>query len=117
MNGHIGPQPGSTIAQDFASFNRENPQVYDTLVALARRWKGRHPGRRVGIKMLYEVARWTVAMDVSSDEPVKLNNNYTSHYARLIMQREHDLSDIFETRQLHAPDPFSGRLFADLEAA
>lgn len=114
--GHSGPRPGSTIERDFAEFHRRNPHVYDRLVELARAWHERRPGQKLGMKMLFEVLRWEVAMKTVGED-FKLNNSYTSYYARLIMRQERDLDGLFETRQLHAPDPFSGRLFADLEAA
>ena len=85
-------------ARNFWRFHLENPHVYDTLVSLARSWA--KTGReKCGIGMLYEVARWQIAMRTVG-EPLKLNNNYRSRYARLIMQREPDLADIFEIRQL-----------------
>jgi hypothetical protein len=35
-------------------------------------------------------------------EEFKLNNNYTSRYARLLMEREAGLSGLFATRELRA---------------
>jgi hypothetical protein len=53
--------------------------------------------------MLYEVLRWQYFMtttDPASD--FKLNNNYRSRYARLIMVQEIELVDAFEIRELKA---------------
>lgn len=91
------------IEATFLAFHRANPWVYDALVRLARDLKkrGRH---RQGIGMLFEVLRWQwfrTTIDPSSD--FRLNNNYRSRYARLIMEREADLDDVFETRVLTAP--------------
>lgn len=85
------------IGERFARFHAANPHVYDRLVELAREWKRRR-GERVGIGMLFEVLRWEVAMQTSGDE-FRLNNDFRSYYARLIMQREGDLAGIFETRR------------------
>jgi hypothetical protein len=96
----VGP---GTIAEAFDRFHSANPWVYDALVKLARdlRRRGRD---RVGIGMLFEVLRWQWFMtttDAASD--FKLNNNYRSRYARLIMDREPDLADMFSTRILTSP--------------
>jgi hypothetical protein len=104
MDGHIGPSPGRTIAQDFREFHAANPHVYTNLVELCRRWRTRHPTRKLGIKTVYERLRWDVDMQAGPDSRgFKLNNNYHSYYARLIMENERDLADppIFETRRLH----------------
>jgi len=98
--GHVGPPPGMTIEEAFRAFHAANPHVYRELVLLARRAR-RRGVERIGIGMLFEVLRWNVALRTGGDE-FKLNNNYRSYYARLIMMREPELADVFETRQLHA---------------
>lgn len=95
---------GSKLDQDFAQFHRDNPLVYDALVRLARQAKARGH-ERIGIKMLFEVVRWEMFLktsDAASD--FKLNNNYTSRYARLIMASEPDLAGIFFVRDLRTRD-------------
>lgn len=87
-----------TIDADFLAFHSANPHIYDALVSLARRAKA--AGRRkAGIGMLWEVLRWDIFIRTTGTE-YKLNNNYRSRYARLIMHREPDLADFFETRVL-----------------
>lgn len=98
---HVGPPDGLTIEQAFWQFHDANPQVYQELVALSRRGVGRGVGK-LGIGMLFEVLRWNHALRTGGDE-FKLNNNYRSYYARLIMLQEIDLEGVFETRRLHAP--------------
>ncbi len=89
------------IQEAFDRFHRENPHVYATLVRLARKYRDR-VGTTPGMKMLWEVSRWTVAMETRDTSVFKLNNNMTSRYARLIMEQEPDLADAFETRRLRA---------------
>jgi hypothetical protein len=96
-----------TTAERFERFDHENPQVYVILVRLAREWVDRTGRRRLGIKSLFERARWEIAL-ATSDPDFKLNNNYTAYYARLIMQREADLADLFATRR-SAADVSIGR--------
>lgn len=95
---------GSKIEAAFWRFHRENPHVYDELVKLARTWRAKR-SERVGIGMLFEVLRWHLTISTAGD-PFRLNNNYRSYYARLIMSQEPDLDGVFETRTLNAPEPF-----------
>lgn len=89
-----------TIQQRFEVYHLENPQVYAELCLLARRAAKKGQGR-IGIGMLWEVLRWERFMNASDPSSTfALNNVYRSRYARLIMTREPDLKDIFETRKL-----------------
>lgn len=92
-----------TIQQRFEAFHQSNPWIYNALVSLARDWK--YQGHdRVGIKTLIEVVRWTYGRRTrrATDQKWKLNNSFTSRYARLIAEREPDLAELFETRELRA---------------
>lgn len=64
----------STVEAQFWSFHFANPHIYSKLVQI----------------------------ELKSKDPFKLNNNYTSHYARLVMNNESDLRDFFELRNLRA---------------
>lgn len=94
-----------TIQERFDTFHHNHPEVYRELVELA--WTARRHGRhRIGIGHLFEVLRWQRMIRGLPDpaEGVKLNNDYRSRYARLIMAREPGLDGMFETRQLTADD-------------
>lgn len=100
----IEPRPSVTADEDsyaarrFREFHRDNPEVYEELMVLVRQALAR--GRKkIGIKMLWEVVRWNRFLR-TTDEKYKLNNNYHSRYARLIMDNEPGLVGIFETREL-----------------
>ncbi|AII28198.1 hypothetical protein VC74_gp72 [Mycobacterium phage Sparky] len=92
---------GITTAERFEQFHAANPVVYVTLVRLAREWVRRTGRRKLGIKTLYERARWEIAL-ATNDPDYKLNNNYTAFYARLIMARCPDLHDMFDLRASEA---------------
>ena len=100
VTGHVGPPAGKTIEQAFLDFHRINPHVYTELVKLTRQLHDRGV-TRVGIKMLFEVLRWQHLLATAGDD-FKLNNNFTSYYARMIMINNPDLKGIFLTRRLHA---------------
>lgn len=92
----------SDIEADFRLFHYRNPNVYTELVALTRtaQLKGR---QKIGIGMLFEVLRWNrMLITLDGESPFKLNNNYRSRYARLIMEQEPRLSGMFNLRDLHS---------------
>ncbi|MEM1055157.1 MAG: hypothetical protein AAGI52_06495 [Bacteroidota bacterium] len=82
----------------FLAFHETNPHVYRELVGMARRLKG-EGHRQYSIKGLYEALRFKWSLQTRG-EPVKLNNNHTSRYARLIMAMEPDLKGFFATREM-----------------
>lgn len=89
---------GATLEEQFSAFHAANPHVYQALRRLAVQMV-RRGHRRIGIKMLFEVLRWQYAM--STADPASeftLNNNYTSFYARLLMDNEPELANAFEIR-------------------
>jgi hypothetical protein len=91
-------RPLSELDEQFAEFHLANPHVYGKLVALAREAKGK--GKKPGIKMLFEIARWFFWMGTIGGEGFSLNNNFHSRYARLIMRQERDLEGFFNLREL-----------------
>jgi hypothetical protein len=93
----------ATLAERFVRFHMRSPEVYSTLVELARRWVQATGRNRLGIATLYERARWELAL-ATSDADFKLNNDYRAFYARLIMLQEPDLADLFELRSSEAND-------------
>jgi hypothetical protein len=90
------------LERQFLEFHAEHPEVYVELVALADELIDRGY-RRFGIKMLYEVCRWRSMRRAKPGEAFKLNNNHTAFYARMIMDREPRLRDIFNLREQGIP--------------
>lgn len=90
-----------TLAERFEVFHRDNPHVYRTLVRLAREWVNTTGRRKLGISMLFERARWDLAIQTNADD-FRLNNSHRAFYARLIAAQERDLADLFELRSSQA---------------
>lgn len=100
MTAGAGTDGPTRLDLEFEAFHRANPRVYATLARLARQAVAAGK-RRVGIKMLWEVMRWEMWI-TTTDDAFRLNNNWPSRYARLLMQREPDLAGLFETRELRS---------------
>lgn len=67
-------------------FHKTHPEVYGTLLRFCDEWVEARPGQQCGIKMLWERLRWEHAIgNIGGD--FKLNNNFTSLYARYLMER------------------------------
>ena len=95
------PASGDTLELRFNAFHAAHPEVYRELCRLARIAKAKGK-KRIGIGLLFEVMRWQRIIESlpGEAEDFKLNNNYRSRYARLIMRREPDLNGIFEVREM-----------------
>lgn len=89
--------PELTIAERFDAFHDANPHVADALESLAGQWLARH--KRVGMKALVERLRWESGIQTDG-EIWRLNNNYTSLYARLLLDRHPEWAGRIETRAL-----------------
>jgi hypothetical protein len=87
------------IQDSFEEFHRANPNVYTLLVKFARQAKAAGM-KKYGIASLFERLRWHISIELKSEQAFKLNNNFRSRYARLIMEHEPDLDGFFELREL-----------------
>jgi len=94
------PPDFRSIDEQFNDFHATNPHVYALLCGLARQAK-QAGHTKLGMGQLFEVLRWNQTVGTGRQvNEFKLNNNYRSRYARLIMSQEEDLHDIFTIRQL-----------------
>lgn len=86
------------IAIRFETFHARNPHVYRVLVELSRQWMA--TGKtKLGVKALFEGARWTLGLTTDApDEVYRLSNDFTAYYARLLMHNEADLAGLFDLR-------------------
>ncbi len=91
---------GDSIQDRFEAFHAANPWVADALEALVRDWL-RRGHTRVGLKMCVEIVRWQHGRQTNGAE-FKLDNTFTSRYARLLIERNPEWVDALETRQLKA---------------
>jgi hypothetical protein len=94
------PAPNSITSgpvDKFFHFHRQNPHVYQGLekFALMAKQAGK---KKWGIKGIYERLRWETEIETGGDG-FKLNNNYTSRYARLLMEKNEELEGFFEIRE------------------
>lgn len=109
----VAESPLGSNARAFWEHHLEHPGVYRLLRQLAFQ-AVRAGATRLGMKNLYEVARWNRMMEglPESDDQFRLNNNWTGMYARLLMENEPTLAGLFETRELRSSTPHPGHRVA-----
>lgn len=90
----------ATIQERFEEFHKANPRIYDLLVRFAL--EAKRSGRpRYSIDAIIQRVRWHLSIE-TTDSDFKLNDHFTSRYARLIMSRVPELDGFFEVRELKA---------------
>lgn len=87
-----------TIDHRFRAFHTANPWIADELEKLAD-VEYRHGDGRIGIKYLIEVLRWNYRR-ATTGQPFRISNDYSSRYARLLVDRRPEFVTLFETREL-----------------
>ena len=92
------PVAGKTIAERFKQFHKLNPHVYERIKNHAFFLKEAGV-QKFGMKAIFEKLRWDYAVQTQG-EPFKLSNDFTAHYARLVMFNEPELKGFFVTKQL-----------------
>lgn len=92
--GHNERKCPERIDAKFAEFHQANPSVLDEMLRLARA-RVTAGATRIGVKALWEELRsW---LKVTGGE-YKLNNNFTSLYARKLIERDPSLATVIELR-------------------
>ena len=93
-------QTGKTIEQAFKEFDKENPDIF----LLFKKYffilfeKG---VKKTSSKMIINRIRWEVYVETTG-KPYKINDCFTSHYARKFVKEYPDFSGYFEFRKLKA---------------
>lgn len=96
--GHRKP----TLTERFESFHKANRHVLDEMLRLAQARLAAGE-RRIGVKALWEELRSSLEKiadgGLGIDGKYKLNNSYTSSYARLLIKVAPALADVIEIRR------------------
>jgi len=86
------------LDKKFRQYHFEHPEVFKFFAQFALQLK--HKGfKHFGAKAIMERIRWEVALQTGRDG-FKINNNYTSRYARLLEQKLPMFRGFFRKRAL-----------------
>lgn len=89
-------EPPSKLELKFLEFHAMNPHVYLLLRDLSLKLRLVNCRER-----LWEVLRWKMFVEIErpdGQKAVKLSNNHRAYYARLLMDRNSELKDLFVLR-------------------
>jgi hypothetical protein len=87
-----------SIQERFEHFDQAHPEIYEEFRAIAHDLLRR--GRsHYGSKAILEVIRYNRILS-GKDEKFKINNNYSSRYARKLMEEDERFRGFFEVREL-----------------
>lgn len=87
------------IDEAFKVFHAKNPRVYTIFKQLV--YNAMRLGKtKLSAKMVIEVVRWNYEMEMKGDEKFKINNNFTSRYARLFIKDHPQYDKMFDLRAL-----------------
>jgi hypothetical protein len=95
-------RPPDYIDRGFQRYHAAHPEVFVHWEKFCL-WLFRdQKRRRYGTNAIIEEFRWWTTLPTHADpiEPYKLNNNYASRYARLVIAKHPELADLFELRPL-----------------
>ena len=101
---------GKTIQQAFQEFHANNPQVYKEFKHLALK-AIRNEKTKISFKMILNVIRWevfiapverTLFSNDGKKTRFKINDAYSSHYARLFIKDFPQHKEKIETRKLRS---------------
>jgi hypothetical protein len=88
------------VERAFRVYHAAHHWVAARLLSIVRRYQA--VGRRRGVKFFFEVLRHERLMDSTDESGFKLNNNFSSRYAREIEREHPDLRGFFRKRRLRA---------------
>lgn len=104
--------PKITIQEAFEAYHAKNPEIFKLYCRFTTELL-RRGYRRISPRFVMERIRWEKMIStvptpgsgyhVSASKPFKINNNFSSRYARLLIDKVPDLDKVFETRALKAP--------------
>lgn len=91
---------GDSIDAEFRAFDRSNPEVFRMYRDLAEKIRAQGWTRYSSDAILHRI-RWHYHVE-QGNRDWKLNDHYTSRYARLLMDVDPSFRGFFETRRLRA---------------
>lgn len=81
----FSPWEQPEVVSKFQKFHESHPEVYDEIKrrchAILNKTK-----RKIGFRMIYEVARYEVFFVEDREEKYKMNNNYCPAYLRMFLR-------------------------------
>ena len=94
----FGLDSKKTIQEQFLTFHRKNPAIYDYFKQFALEMQ-RSRGL-ISANMVINRIRWEVMVKTKSDDGFKVNNNFSSRYARMFIDEFPEHKDRISFREV-----------------
>jgi hypothetical protein len=91
-----------TIQEAFLEYHQANPHVYARLEQLSQEFIDLGV-RRIGIDLFINQVRYERIRTTRDAQGFKINQNFSSRYARLLLDNNPDWEGLFELRSLRTP--------------
>lgn len=89
----------TSISARFRKFHDANPNIFAAIIEYLE--AARRGGQSAaGMKAIIEGLRWNRVKSAKVGEGWKIPNDFTSRYARLVIERRPDLAEMLEIREL-----------------
>lgn len=92
---------GISIDEKFTEFHRKNPKVYQLFKMQVQKALKRGK-KRMSAKTIIGFIRWEIYLQTNSNDIFKINDAYTSRYARMFIEDHPRYENIFELRTLRS---------------
>jgi len=92
-------QTGKTIDQSFKEFHRKNPVIYELFCKYAKHLLETVGKKKTSSKLLINRIRWEMTITTTGND-YKINDAFTSRYARLYIKDFPQHATKFELREL-----------------
>lgn len=93
---------GKTIQESFENFNNSNPHVFEAIEKEA--WRAVSNGKKkFSVKSIVNYVRWNYFMTTKdADSEFKINDAFTSRYARMLISKHPEMGRMIELRNLRS---------------
>jgi hypothetical protein len=91
---------GASLDERFNAFHDANPWVMNHIVAMADDLVLNSGVNKFGVKLIVERMRWDWTVRTGSEGGFRLNNSFTSRYARMLLLRRPQYESMINTRSL-----------------
>jgi hypothetical protein len=95
------------IDEKFFKYHEKNPHVFDLFYKYTMEVKAKGFDHYSTDAIMHRI-RWHRMIETDINERFKMNDNYTSRYARLLVEKYPELDGFFRNRQLKTPSILNG---------
>ncbi len=88
-----------TLDEKFFQYHNDNPHVLKLFLNYARQVKD-VGFQHYGFHTIMHRVRWHLNVETKDSEGYKMNNNYSSRYARLLVKENPEFEGFFRNRKL-----------------